>query len=66
MQTLLRYMSQHELDKAKGKPCTFSVVRDGQRVERAGRLGRVTLNIVWVGAFCYSRDEVADMLVEVD
>lgn len=62
----LRYMDQSEIDKARGNPCTFSVVRDGRRVERSGKLGRVTLHTVWVGAFCYSRDEVADMMVEVD
>jgi len=61
---LLRHMSQYEADKARGCACTFTVVRDGQRVQRAGHLGRVTAETVWVGAYVYHRNEVADLDVE--
>jgi len=61
---LLRHMSQYEADKAGGRACTFTVVRDGQRVQRAGQLGRVTAETVWVGAFVYHRGEVTDLDVE--
>lgn len=61
---LLRDMSQYQAGKAKGCVCMFTVVRDGQRVGRFGRLGRVTAETVWVGAYVYHRSEVADFDVE--
>lgn len=59
---MVRYLSAREIEAAKGRTVEFAVIRDGNRVERSGTLGRVTPTVVWVGAYCYSRAEVIDTL----
>lgn len=59
---MLRDMTPQQIEKAKGKLATFSLVRDGVAVERSGPLGRVTPTIIWVGAYCYSLAEVIETL----
>ena len=44
-----------------GKQVTFTVVRAGLRVERAGTITRVTPTTVWVGAFCYLHGDVLNL-----
>jgi hypothetical protein len=65
MMSMLRSMSLAEAERARGNPATLTVVRDGQRITRTGPLGRVTVSTVFVGVFCYSRNE-ADPTLQVE
>ena len=63
---MLRHMLPRQIEAARGRPATLTVIRNGVPEVRTGPLGRVTKSTVFVGAFCYSRREVEDSLqVEV-
>jgi hypothetical protein len=59
---ILRYMSARQIEAARGRPATLTVIRNGVPEVRTGPLGRVTTSTVFVGAYCYGRREVEDSL----
>lgn len=67
MMQLLRHMgpeAQRKLLAGAKKPyASFTVIRGGQPVERQGQLTRLSGECIWMGAWCYHRDELLPTLM---